>query len=219
MDIVRITDSVESMTSRDIAERTGKRHGDVMKKIRGILSDVEDKDFAQRNFSFGSYTDSQNQRRGQVIMTKSGSLFIASRYDVNVHLAVQLRWEELEKKFIIPQTLSEALRLASDQALKIETQETLLLEQKPKVEAYDVISNSNRLSSMDEVCKLFGMGRNNLYKWMKENGYIKKNRNVPYQKYVDNGLMDYRIDTKNNKTYYVTLITGKGILYFEKKLG
>jgi anti-repressor protein len=124
----------------------------------------------------------------------------------------------MEKKALhqLPQTFSEALMLAAKQAEQIEQQQAKLIEQTPKVEAYEVISNSERLSTFDECGKLFGMGRNNLYKWMKKNKYVKHN-NVPYQKYVDRGLLDYKIDEYKGKQYYVCLMTGKGIVYFQDK--
>jgi anti-repressor protein len=94
--------------------------------------------------------------------------------------------------------------------------ESKVKELSPKAEAYDVISNSKKLSGLDEVAKLFDTGRNKLYKWLKRNGYVKKN-NVPYQRYVDLGLLDYRVDNVNGRLYYVTLITGKGIKFFQSK--
>lgn len=128
-----------------------------------------------------------------------------------------LDWiEELENK-LIPTNFSEALLLAYKQQKVIEDKEEQLQLQAPKVEAYEVISNSERLSTFDECGKLFGLGRNKLYRWMKDNGYIKHN-NVPYQKWVDKGLLDYKIDEFNGKQYYVALMTGKGIIYFRKLL-
>ena len=100
------------------------------------------------------------------------------------------------------------------QQLKEEKQKVKELE--PKATAYDIISNSKELSGIDEVAKLFNTGRNKLYKWLKANKYVKSN-NVPYQRYVDLELLDYRIDEIRGKLYYVTLITGKGIKFFQQK--
>jgi len=102
------------------------------------------------------------------------------------------------------------LLLAAEQQEQLEQQQEQLELQAPKVNAYDVISNSQRLSTMDEVSKLFGTGRNRLYRWLKTKKIVKPN-NVPYQTFVDRGLFDYKIDTVNGRTFYMTLITGKGI--------
>lgn len=118
MDLVLGTNQ-ESMTSRYIAKITGTEHSNVLKKIRKIISEIANEDFTQVNFDFSEYKDESGKKNTEITMTKSGSLFIASRYDVNLHLAVQLRWEELEKASV-PQTFVQALRLAADNAEKLE---------------------------------------------------------------------------------------------------
>jgi Rha family phage regulatory protein len=108
----------ETMTSRDVAKLTGTRHDNVLSKIKGILNKL-DNNFSDLNFKAVKYKDSKGEMRDEIYMTKSGSLFIASRYDVNLHLAVQLRWEELEKN-IRPQTTLEWMKLAVEQEEKLQ---------------------------------------------------------------------------------------------------
>jgi prophage antirepressor-like protein len=88
----------------------------------------------------------------------------------------------------------------------------------PKAEAYNVISNSNRLSTVTEIAGLFNMGRNTMYKWLRKNGYVMKHINKPYQKFIDAELFDWKVDRVNGMLHYVVLVTGKGILEIERKL-
>ena len=85
--IVGGTQNSETMSSRVMAEFTGTEHSNVLKKIRIILNQLNDKEFNQVNFGFVKYKDKKGELRYGIMMTKSGSLFIASRYDVNLHIA------------------------------------------------------------------------------------------------------------------------------------
>ena len=96
--------------------------------------------------------------------------------------------EEQQKKFPIPQTYSEALLLAANQAKQIEIQTKQLEEQKPKVEFYDTVTGSKETIDMREVATTLhcGIGRNKIFEILRNNK-ILDGRNKPYQKYVDCG--------------------------------
>ena len=60
------------------------------------------------------------------------------------------------------------------------------------------------------------------YAWLRGMGYLMKD-NVPYQKYIEQGLFKvsermYKDKNRNERTYTVTLITPKGLKYFNEKL-
>ena len=67
------------------------------------------------------------------------------------------------------------------------------------------------------------MGRNKLFEWLRNNGYLMKNKNnEPYQRYIDSKIfevVEYTI-TINGKSEpkIKTLVTGKGQIYLIKKL-
>ncbi len=107
-------------------------------------------------------------------------------------------------------------------------QKDVLIDQaKPKTEFYDAVTKSRHQVDVGEfaktVYKEFGKewGRNDMYKWFRDNKYIRSN-NEPYQQYVDAGYLV-------GKMVYVKIkgrpepcpklfITGKGQQYFLKKL-
>ena len=102
----------QTMTSREMAKLTNTRHYDLKRKVLSIIEALTDKDYTKRNFSFSEYIDGSGKANKEIIMTKSSSLFIASRYDVNLHLAVQKKWQELEnqKPPQLPKTYLEAMK-------------------------------------------------------------------------------------------------------------
>lgn len=100
-------------------------------------------------------------------------------------------------------------------------------DSKPKVEFYDVVAEKGRNLSVSEFAKIiYGeiddeMGRNILYKWLRDNGYIRHN-NEPYQKYVKAGYFigKWRSVEINGaiKPKPRLLITPKGQQYLLTKL-
>lgn len=99
---------------------------------------------------------------------------------------------------------------------KVLMAETMLASKESK----DVGILSTKLQEMG----IKNMGRNNLYKYFRDNGYVIKSgerRNLPTQRSVDLGIMD--IDTKpyfrNDEIFYEskTKITPKGFEYFINK--
>ena len=195
------------MTSVQLAELKGIRHSDVIRKITTIIGQLTDKDFSERNFALSSYTSTQSKDLPMYTMTKSGSLFIASRFDANLHLAVQLRWESLEEKMnqthAIPTSLADALLLAGEQMKQKEIAEqqveelsnkntklTSTLERtKPHVHLIETISFDKKGVTIAEYAKsgtISGIGKNILYDWLRQHGHLEKK---------------YRLDGSTNTQY------------------
>lgn len=113
---------------------------------------------------------------------------------------------------------------------KLEQAHRQLEEQKPKVIFADSVSESNDTILIRDLAKIFNqngvdIGQNRLFAWLRENGYLIKNRfddyNSPTQKSMNLGLFEVKetvvttpYGTKLNK---VTKVTGKGQMYFINK--
>lgn len=63
---------VETMTSREIAEVTGKRHDAVLRDIRNLVSQLTEGD--AHNYVEVEYTDTKGERRPMFQLTKKGCL-------------------------------------------------------------------------------------------------------------------------------------------------
>ena len=135
--------------------------------------------------------------------------------------------------FSLPKTYSEALM---ELAQSVEQKEKALLQlsqaketieqNKPKVVFADsVVGSSNsilvRQFAKDLCDDDFKIGQNQLFQWLRDNKYLNRD-NEPYQNYVSQGLFEVitrsvgsGIDTFTTKT---TKITGKGQIYFAKKI-
>ncbi|MFA8451741.1 MAG: phage antirepressor KilAC domain-containing protein [Bacteroidales bacterium] len=105
--------------------------------------------------------------------------------------------------------------------------EAKVLEMKPKVEFANSVSNSNDLILIGDLAKQLkstgiNIGRNRLFKWLRDNKYLCKNSNEPTQKSMDLGVFKVveRVMTTgdNSKILRTTKVAGKGQIYFTNKL-
>ena len=103
--------------------------------------------------------------------------------------------------------------------------------QKPLVSFADTLLKSKENILIGDFAKALctdkiNIGQNRLFKWLRDSGYLYKDKdsNMPYQKYVDNGLFVLKervIDIVYNNTTkiaFTTLLTPKGQPYFYEKL-
>jgi len=202
----------EELTSRLMAEMTGKRHADVVRDIKDEIKRLQlPENKVERIFALVEYVDKKGERRPMYKLTEKGWLQMAARYDAKTRYTLI---DYIEKKKNAIPDFSNPAEAARAWANEYEKRKAL----EPKAEAFEVISNSNRLSTITEVAGLFDMGRNTFMKWLRANGYVMRNINKPYQKHIDAGLFDWKIDRINGKLFYVVLITGKGILHLERIL-
>lgn len=183
-----------TMSSREIAELTGKRHDHVMRDIRAMLVELHGEDVIP---SFGAiYRDAYGRERACFDLPKRETLILVSGYSVSMRAKIIDRWQELEAAvaqpaptFKLPTTFSEALRLAAEQAEKIEAQALQLQHQKPAVEFVDRYTVATGLKGVREVCKILKANERQFVDWMTESGimYRLAGRLTPYQPHIDAG--------------------------------
>ena len=107
----------------------------------------------------------------------------------------------------------------------VEQREQIVVLQ-PKGQFYDAVIQSETLLDLSEVSKLLnykGLGRNNLFRYLRENG-ILNNKNLPYQTYVDRGYFKIvesswvNPSTKLVEVSLKTVMFQKGIDWLDKLL-
>ena len=144
---------------------------------------------------------------------------------------------------VIEKTLSDPdylIRLATnlkEEKAKRALAEAQIEKDKPKVLFADTVSASNKSCLVGELAKLISqeairrgeinkkIGQNNLFAWMRSNGYLCKSgerKNQPLQQYVEQGLFELKkgtyVDGNGvNVLTTTTKVTGKGIIYFINK--
>lgn len=124
--------------------------------------------------------------------------------------------------FSIPKTMHEALRLAADLSEAKDKAEEQLALAAPKIEFHDTVAEAINCQPIQEVAKVMNMGPNKLFSRLREEGILMPN-NLPYQRYIDDGyfrVIENKFKDKNKEAhiYSRTLVTGKGLIYIQRKM-
>lgn len=198
------------MSSREIAELTGKMHKHVLVDIRKMLSEIHSAEKPSQ------YKDSTGRTLPMLMLDKEETLILVSGYNTKLRAAIIRRWQELEEEtnkpqFVIPQTYADALRLAADQAEQI----ALMA---PKVEVYDTIVERQHTLTATQVGNKIGLSAVKLNRALGElgvfNSTVKRGRAFR-QWFVDEG---YGVMRKTPEGYDQALFTNKGEAWIVSKL-
>lgn len=102
MKLAKISD-VTTMTSREIADLTGKNHGDVMRDIRNMLDDLE----IDQSIFASTYKDSSNRKQPMSALDKRLTLILVSGYSTILRAKIIDRWQDLESAQSLRQATKE----------------------------------------------------------------------------------------------------------------
>nr|DAN43856.1 MAG TPA: KilAC domain protein [Caudoviricetes sp.] len=208
------------MSSREIAELTGKPHNDLLKAIRKMESSWYA--ITQGKFSLSEYTDPTGRKLPEYQLTKREVLYIATKFNDEARAKLIVRWEELENNLngnqnviALPQNYEEALEHL---LIQVKENKKLIAENKemqPKADFYDAVVQSEDTIDVGQVAKVLaikGYGRNNLFKLLREQKVLMHN-NQPYQKYIDCGYFK-QIETQwYDRKAEITHIGLKTVVY------
>lgn len=177
------TNKEPTMSSREIAELTGKEHRNVVRDIKKMFEDLEiDVLKCERIF-----LDSMNRKQTEYLLNRELTDCLLTGYSAKLRMVVIKRWHELESKeskptFRIPTTLSGALLLAGEIEKERERLEVENLEQKeqltlaaPKVNHYDTVVERSNLVNATQVSTKVGISAQALNKHLDLLGVYNKN--------------------------------------------
>lgn len=201
-----------TMSSREIAELTGKNHKEVTRDIESVLSQAE---IDARRFAH-TYQDSQNRTQREYQLPKRECDLVVSGYSVKYRLAIIDRWQELEKKqqFQIPQTLPEALRLAADLAAELEAA-------RPAVAFVEKYVESAGSMGFRQVAKLLRIKENDFRAFLQDNKIMYRlgSQWMPYAPHIDSGRFYVTTGTSDTDHAYSTAkFTPKGVEWISQLL-
>ncbi|RLD57078.1 MAG: phage regulatory protein/antirepressor Ant [Bacteroidetes bacterium] len=217
----------QSMSSREIAELTGKQHKHVLRDIETLNVNYEKLGLPKLERS--SYRNEQNKEQPQFLLSRIQTFDLMTGYSVELRIKINRRWEELEQKaidFTNPETVLKLVQNWQEEYQKRLALEAKIENDRSKVVFADAVSGSDNSILTRHFAKIlsddgFEIGQNRLFKWFRDNGYLNRG-NEPYQNYVQQGLFEVIERTigaaDQTFTSRTTKITGKGQTYFAKKL-
>lgn len=205
-----INSEVKTMSSREIASLTGKRHGDVMRDIRKMYDDLGE------SISALAYTDIQNKERRHYELDKEHTECLLTGYNTKARMMVIKRWNELESQQLpqIPQTYAAALLEAGRLAQIVDDQSEQLAIAAPKVEVYEMLADRKGDVSTTVIAKQLGMTAIKLNRLLRDNGVKWEKADLPKAGYSD--WFNVISDVRNGHEFTQCLVTPIGQIEIAK---
>ncbi|WFD55376.1 hypothetical protein JSSK01_29 [Escherichia phage JSSK01] len=180
---------VKTMSSREIAELTGKEHKNVLADIRKMLSEIQS---AEKS---ADYKDSKGRTYQMLLLDKEETLILISGYSIKMRAAIIRRWQELEAQVARPALPDFTNPAEAARAWAAEYEQKLIAQEKlsiaaPKAEVYDRIIDRNNLYNATQVAQKFGQSAVWMNKQLEQFGVynrsVKRGR-VFQQWFIDKG--------------------------------
>lgn len=224
------------VSSRQIAESFEKRHDHVMRDIEDIMRGLP-KNGDTPMFYKTEYVHEQNgQSYPMYLMNRDGFTLLAMGFNGKAALEWKLKYiaafNEMEKKLADQPQLTRSQLLATALIAaheELEEKDKQIAELTPKGVFADAVSASSQSILVGEMAKLLSqngiqMGQNRLFSWLRENGYLIKDRkrtdyNMPTQKSMELRLFEIKETSIAHSDGHTSInktpkVTGIGQVYF-----
>lgn len=233
-DIILSTQNGEPVaSSRQIAESFEKNHRDVLRAVDNLKEDV--RNFAQMFFET-TVPDSYGREQRAYLMNRDGFTLLAMGFTGKAALEWKLKYiaafNEMEKKLAEQPQLTRSQLLATALIAaheELEEKDKQIETMKPKALFADAVSASSQSILVGEMAKLLSqngiqIGQNRLFQWMRENGYLIKDKkrtdyNMPTQKSMELRLFEIKETSIAHSDGHTSInktpkVTGIGQVYF-----
>ncbi|EPC30449.1 Phage antirepressor protein [Lacticaseibacillus paracasei subsp. paracasei Lpp22] len=223
-------------SSNRVANVFGKEHRNVLATIGGLLKNQH----TQHMFTKSTYVNEQNgQSYPMYYMNRDGFTLLAMGFTGKKALQFKIQYiqafnsmeTQIRTGYAIPGSYAEALKLAANQAEKIEQQKQTIAIQAPKALFADAVATSHTTILVGDLAKVIkqngvDIGAKRLFAWLREQGYLIKrigaDYNSPTQRAMELGLFEVKETAISHSDGHVTVqktpkVTGKGQQYFINK--
>lgn len=204
-----------TMSSREIAELTGKRHPDVKRDIQAMSVDLNEdvSSFAR------IYTDSMNRQQTEYLLDREHTDCLLTGYSAAMRMAVIKRWRELEGGRVIA-TLPDfsnpaaAARAWAEQFELQQQANQALIEAAPKIAFVERYVESTGLKGFRQTAKLLKANESRFREFLldKKIMYRMGGEWQAYQPHIDAGRFEVRAGTSDSgHAYNQSKFTPKGV--------
>lgn len=218
--------SSPQMSSREIADLTGKEHKNVLADIRRMLEDLGK---AAADFLAAAQVAGPNGSIRTIDifnLPKRETLILVSGYSVAMRAKIIDRWQELEAQaaptplnLADPASLRTLLLGYTEKVLELQT---TVAAQAPKVAFADAVGNATNTQTVSQVAKVLGIGPRKLFDFLRTNGILMVN-NLPFQHHIDCGRfkvieVPYKDGDGADRVKPQARVTGKGVTFIQQRL-
>lgn len=198
-----------TMSSREVAELTGKEHKNVKRDIEAMLSDLKEDTLRFERI----YFDTMNRQQTEYNLDRRHVDCLLTGYSAMLRMKVIDRWQELESKSVakLPGNYIEAL----EALIESEKQKAIMA---PKAEIFDIIIDRNNLYNATQVAQKFGQSAVWMNKQLSE--FKVYNRTVKRGKAFQQWFVDagYGIMRETESGHSQPMFFAEGEMWIIKKL-
>jgi phage antirepressor YoqD-like protein len=195
------------------------RHSDFLEKVVAVLGDEYSGNFRS------TYTASNGKQNPCCNFPKREACLMAMSYSYKLQAKVFDKMTELEQSqqpaFKVPQTLSEALRLAADQQDTIVAQAAQLALAAPAVAFVEKFVEAKSSKCLSDVAKILGKKPLAFINQLSADHVIFKRNGswIPYQTQLDAGRFTVKTGESSGHAYEQTRVEPKGIEWLARVYG
>ncbi|MCU4350236.1 MULTISPECIES: phage antirepressor KilAC domain-containing protein [Acinetobacter] len=184
--------NIQTMSSLEIAELTGKLHKNVVRDIREMLCKLDGSILSHEQYQ--ELKDSRGYTK-EFLLNKNLTLTLMTGYDVNTRHKINVRWQELEAQVAQPIfDISNPYHLL--QAIETQAKQNIELTQKveklePKAQALDTIADTTHTYCIRECAKTIGIKEKDLINLLLQKKWCYRDAEKklqPHAQYMLNGV-------------------------------
>lgn len=222
-----------TMSSREIAELTGKQHKNVMvdcRKLADFYCEIYSAEKSADLIKSATYADEMNRTYPCYALSKSACIDLVTGYSLPHRHAVNQRWQELEGRQPDPMALLNdpaALRgLLIGYTEKVEALEYKIEADAPKVAFAERHAKAEGWFCIRDAAKQIGVPERQFINHLLMDGYVYRaqgnGRLVPYAETIKRGFMDVKTHTVmredgTEKATQQAMVLTRGIQHFQNK--
>lgn len=217
------------VSSRVVAQDFGKRHNDVLRAIESKLENVILR--SQNYFIESTYkVEGNNKSYKEYLMTRDGFAFIVMGFTGSKADEFKLKYIEAFNK--MEETIkNNKLQLSNEQkailqVVQSQTQEERMMalveykdivtkplvekieELKPQADNFKKYMDSDGLITVTEVARIIGINRNEIFRFLRENEFVCKEKALPTVKGIEKGILVQKFTSSG---YLTMKVTTKGV--------
>jgi phage regulator Rha-like protein len=209
------------MSSREIAELTGKRHDNVMADVRKMLLQLHGEEGVLR-FQETDVNPNNGQTYLLFVLPKRETLILVSGYSVPMRACIIDRWQELEGERPTL-NLRDPKQLITVAMQLVEVNEELQAQVKGMqvtVDAHKRIADAGGSSSITDTAKTLQVRPRELSAWLEERRWVYRRGDASnlsaYQDKIQQGLLVHKVITivlpdRCDKVVEYVHVTRKGL--------
>lgn len=240
------------LTSMEVAKMIKKEHKILLRDIRTYIKQMAEANktlstelYPVDYFINSTYQDATGKENPCYLLTKLGCDFVGNKLigikGTGFTAFYTKKFNEMEQKqsnLDIKKILTDPdtiITLATNYKAEIAKREKVeedkkVLEQqiqldKPKIDGYNAFMNTDKLYDMAMAGAKLGLGRNKLFKLLRDLKILKSDtfhKNQPYQQYIDQKIFKVKENIKQtvygSQIYSTTYLTSRGLEWLRRIL-